>query len=303
MVRVGTSGWSYPDWKRVLPVPRAMGKAEVLRLLSSLIDAVEVNAAFFAIPSPHLASDFMESTSGNPNFRFSIKLHRVFSHHRTFCDTDVRLFSDYAGEFHRAGRLSAVLVQFPPSFRYGIDAKAYIKRLRDTFSDLPLVVEVRHGTFAEPEFAEFLSRLALGWAYVDQPYSGSALALDQAETTSPTAYFSLHGRNVQHRFRDDSDPLKHDYLYSRRELEELAVSITRDSRKAQETMVIFNNTLGGQALVNALELKAMLLGRPVAAPSQLLRFFPGSKDLLLGQHPDQCDLFRRDTGRSADLAD
>jgi uncharacterized protein YecE (DUF72 family) len=286
-----------------LSVPEALGKAEVPGLLSGLIDAIEVNAAFFAIPSPGSAADLLESTSDNPDFRFSIKLHNVFSHHRSFRDTDVGLFSEYAGEFLRAGRLVAVLVQFPSSFRYGIAAKAYVKRLRDTFLDFPLVVETRHRTFEQPEFDEFLSRLAVGRAYADGPRSGGTPAPDPWERPSTTAYFSLHGRDANRLSRHDSDPAKYDYLYSRGELEELADRIEKDSPEAEESLVIFNNTLRGQALVNALQLKAMLLGRPVAAPSRLIGFYPGSEDLFMNLPPGPSDTFPGTPGGSVDLGD
>jgi uncharacterized protein YecE (DUF72 family) len=100
----------------------------------------------------------------------------------------------------------------------------------------------------------------------------------------PIGYLRVHGRNQAAWFdpRADRDQ-KYDYLYGADEVAELAERARRLAGGRDETYVITNNHFGGQALANALELRALLGGGPVAAPADLVRSFPHLRDATIGE--------------------
>ena len=67
---------------------------------------------------------------------------------------------------------------------------------------------------------------------------------------------------------------KYDYHYSAAELDEWVKLIREIATATESTYVITNNHFGGQALANALEIRAALRGEPVAAPAELVHSFP-----------------------------
>lgn len=283
---------SLPEWNKLLNPREGVPGAEPLEFLRQLIDAVEIDASFWSIPSPDFAERLLAAVSGDPEFRFSLTMHRAFSHDRDYSSTDVKIFSDLARPFLESGRLAAVLVRFPDSFHYRIAEKGYIKALKDRFPDLPLAVEVRHWSFREPEFPEFLAMLNIAWAYLDRPLVETCLGPDRTRITASIGYIRMLGRNRRQWFGPHAGTSNLDYLYSKEELREWAPRIRRISDSTDETFIFFNNTPDAMALVNALQMKALISGLPAAAPAELMALFPGSEDLLRPFQDRQTDLFR-----------
>ena len=94
-------------------------------------------------------------------------------------------------------------------------------------------------------------------------------------TTSPIGYVRLHGRNYQDWFRDKAGrDERYNYLYSLDELDPWITRIKEVAKNARETYVITNNPFRGQAVLNAVEIKAALAEEPVPAPEPLLKVYP-----------------------------
>ena len=94
-------------------------------------------------------------------------------------------------------------------------------------------------------------------------------------TTSQLGYVRLHGRNYQDWFRDKAPrDDRYNYLYSAEELEPWITRIKEIAAKTKESYVITNNHFRGQAVVNALEIKATLKEERVLAPPPLFRKYP-----------------------------
>jgi uncharacterized protein YecE (DUF72 family) len=94
----------------------------------------------------------------------------------------------------------------------------------------------------------------------------------------------LHGRNYEHWFADQASDTdnrndRYNYLYNERELAGWKQRIARVAERAQATYVITNNHFESKAGVNALELKAMISGRRVQAPSTLIEKYPELKNI------------------------
>ena len=109
-----------------------------------------------------------------------------------------------------------------------------------------------------------------------------------AVLTSSIAYFRMHGRGGNGWIREfDGEPPAgrgNNYLYSPAELEEWKARIDRVAPHAAKTFITFTNDAGGRAVVNALQLRALIDGRQSRAPASLIARFPSQ---LSGFGPDR----------------
>lgn len=275
-VLVGTAGWSYADWKgRVYPEPRPRGFDE-LRYLAGFLDFLEVNSTFYRVPTARTVEGWARRTASLPRFTFTAKVHQAFTHGE---DAEggpaaAREFLDALRPLEEAGRLAALLLQFPWSFRDGPAARRRLARLCEFFRGRPLVVEVRHATFGTPEAEAFLAALGAGIASVDMPAAATNLP-PRERAPGPVGYVRLHGRNAQAWFDPGAGrDRRYDYLYSAAEIDAVAARVRRIAAAAPATFVVTNNHFRGQGPANSFMLMARLLGRPVPVPPDLLREFP-----------------------------
>jgi len=273
-VRVGTSGWSYADWQGVFYPRRKPRGFDELAYLAGYFDCVEVNSSFYRQPSARMGASWLRRTP--PEFEFTYKLYQRFTHERPPAWTagDAAEFKAGIEPVLAAGRLGAVLVQFPWSFRAGGEAFRHVERIRGDFAGLPLVVEVRHASWAAPEAIRFLKDAGLGFCDIDQPPSRSGLP-PMSLVTSPVGYVRLHGRNREAWFRRGAGrDERYNYLYREEELAEWIGRIGEIARASEKTYVFTNNHYRGQAPANALQIISKLKGRPVPVPAPLAEAFP-----------------------------
>ena len=178
-----------------------------------------------------------------------------------------------------AGRLGALLLQFPWSFRYDRDNRLYLLDLQKRFAEYPLVLEVRHASWAQPEVLDLLADLDIGLANIDQPLFKKSIKPGM-EVTSPIGYIRLHGRNYKHWFSAKADVReRYDYLYTLEELEPWIERIKAVEKKAKDTYAVTNNHNVGKAVVNGLEITSILKGEPIRAPETLLEHYPELREL------------------------
>jgi uncharacterized protein YecE (DUF72 family) len=177
-----------------------------------------------------------------------------------------------------AGKLGSVLLQFPWSFKNTADERVYLANLIERFNDYPLVLEVRHTSWNNEEVYEWLEERGVGVCNIDQPVFKKSIR-PAALTTSRIGYVRLHGRNYQNWFRDKAPrDERYNYLYSLDELDPWLVRINEVAKNTRETYVITNNHFRGQAVVNAVEIKAAVEERPVPAPEPLFAVYPRLAD-------------------------
>ena len=120
------------------------------------------------------------------------------------------------------------------------------------------------------------SRYHVEWAanFARLGYSSASIRPD-ARTTSPIGYVRLHGRNYQNWFREKAPrDERYNYLYSLDELDPWLIRIKEVAKHTRETYVITNNHFRGQAIVNAVEIKAALEEEKVPAPEPLFKVYP-----------------------------
>jgi uncharacterized protein YecE (DUF72 family) len=199
MIRIGTAGWQYKDWAGIVyPKPKPRGFDE-LSFLAGHFDMVEINTSFYGPPRRAVAKTWIDRVAASPRFRFTAKLWKGFTHERNATAKDVKLFTDGMEPLLASERLGAVLVQFPWSYRNEPANRSYLKQLRGRFSEYPLVVEVRHRSWIEPDVLGELAELDIGICNIDQPLFKRSVK-PAAATTSTVGYVRLHGRNYQQWF-------------------------------------------------------------------------------------------------------
>ena len=274
-ILIGPAGWSYADWRgRVYP-EGAGSKFDTLALIAKYFDAVEINSSFYHPPAPETARSWLRRIAHNPRFVFTAKLYRTFTHERGKATADdEKAFREGIDPLAEAGKLGAVLIQFPWSFKNDREERSYLTQLAERFKDYPLVVELRHESWNNPRILQTLEDLGVGLCDIDQPLFADSIK-PAAEVTSSIGYIRLHGRNYQNWFREEADVVeRYDYLYSRDELEPWVNRIKEVAQKAKQTFVITNNHARGQSLANAFEIMAQLEEERVPGPAKLIETYP-----------------------------
>ncbi len=258
-IRVGPAGWSYSDWAGyVYPAPRPKGFHEAT-YLAQFFDTIEINTSFYQPLHPEHAKQWLDRVSANPRFVFTAKLWQKFTHDPSATVEDERAVRAGFDVLHKAGKLGAVLLQFPFAFHRDAQTTAYLETVLKRFRDYPLAVEVRHATWNDPETFAILREHNAAFCNIDQPVIGRSLEPSQ-EITLATGYVRMHGRRYDTWFSDDPEVPQHErynYLYSAEELSPWADRIRAVGEKTRQTFVITNNHYLGKAVVNALELISM----------------------------------------------
>ncbi len=290
MIRVGPAGWSYPDSPgRVYPAD-APKRFDVLGYLARYFDTIEINASFYAPQPPRNYAAWAKRVRSNPEFRFTVKLWQLFTHGlrrfgraaapptgagETWEPEDVQAVTEGLDVLAGEGRLGAVLAQFPWSFRATPEHRDHLARLAGDLRGYPVVVELRHGSWARREHAVFLREHGLGFCNIDQPVIGDSLG-PTAGVTSPIGYVRFHGRRYDQWFEQREDVAsRYDYLYAAEELEPWIARIRKVAAAdgVTDVYVISNNHYEGKGPANALMIRAMLEGRRVPCPATLLRTY------------------------------
>jgi len=195
-VRFGTAGWDYPDWNGpVFPKPRPKD-FDPLRYLAGYFDTIEINSTFYRPAAAAVARKWAERVAERDDFRFTAKLWRRFTHERgtAWSKDEVKAVRAGMDVLQKAGRLGALLMQFPWSFKSDDTGQEWLRDLFRVFERYPLVLEVRHSSWAEPAVLEWLASSGVGLVNIDQPQFKRSIKPGQL-VTGPVGYVRLHGRN------------------------------------------------------------------------------------------------------------
>jgi uncharacterized protein YecE (DUF72 family) len=297
-MRIGTSGWSYPSgkgtWNGIFYPPAARRgprgvstpKFDELAYYGEHFDTVEVNTTFYGQPRATVARTWVNRTP--PGFEFSLKLYRKLTH------ADVPgvpvLDADLIDEYRRgieplasAGRIGALLAQFPPSFKQTPEAQAYLDSLLGRFRDYPVAVELRHRSWSDG----FGSTLALlnshnaALTQIDEPKFRLSIRQNQLPNITGFYYMRLHGRNAAQWWKHDKSEDRYNYLYSADELKSFASTADAARRLVKKFYLYFNNHFASKAVVNAVMIKSQL-GEPVAGvyPKEFVERYPETASIV-----------------------
>jgi uncharacterized protein YecE (DUF72 family) len=212
-VYVGTAGFSYKDWEGIVyPTDLKKRKVHPLEYLAQFMDCCEINTSFYGHIRPNIGKDWCRKTIAvNPAFQFTAKLFQGFTHapratqtpspfQLTVSSDDERLARNGLDSIASEGKLGAVLIQFPVSFKNADDTRDYLFALIGKFREYPLALEIRHASWDDPDILARLAEAGVGFCNVDQPRLGKSLRGTE-HVTAPVGYVRLHGRNYKDGFK------------------------------------------------------------------------------------------------------
>ncbi len=272
MIRLGTAGYAYKDWEGpVYPRPKPRGFNN-LRFMAGLFSCVEMNVTFYRSPTPENVASWVETVRRHDDFRFTFKLYRGLTHESDFAALPP--FLEALAPAREAGKLGAVLAQFPYFFKNTQDNRAHLARLARGMEGWPVALEVRDRSWLTPPARDFITRLGLNLSAIDICQTDDAVPPEPL-CTGPIGYVRLHGRNADAWFDKDAPVFeKYNYLYAPAELKSWAGHVRTISQNTEVTYVITNNHFAGKAVVNAIQLGRMLGQRMAPPPPQLVETYP-----------------------------
>jgi uncharacterized protein YecE (DUF72 family) len=286
-IRVGTAGWTDKTLIDSGWYPADAGNPEKrLRYYATQFPLVEVDSAYYALPAEQTAKAWAERTPDH--FTFNVKAFSLFTQHPTpvkALPADLREAAAKAGKdrvylkdidpdvtgqawdrflaalapLRQAGKLGAILLQFPPWFPIGRANKQYILDCAQRVAPDRVCVEFRNHTWMtednQKETLEFLSAHDLPYVCVDMPQGYSNSIPPVVAATSDLAVLRMHGHSDKWESKDIQE--RFGYRYDDKELKKWAGNVKRLAEDAAETHVVFNNCYRDYAQVNAKQLEAL----------------------------------------------
>ena len=293
-VRVGTASWTDPTLVKSGWYPKGVASsAEArLRFYASRFTLVEVDATYYYLPREEQAGLWVERTP--PDFVFNVKAFSLLTGHptrRKALPQDLleevapehrdkeRLYASHLSadgmaevwrRFHEAllpldsaGKLGAVLLQYPEWFTPRRSSREELAAIRDRLPGYQVCVEFRNGAWLaegrdRERTLEVLSELNLPLVCVDMPQGFRSSLPPLAEVTSPDlAVVRFHGRDpkawqkktVTERFR---------YRYDEDELREWVPKAEHLAEGAREVHALMNNCYSDYAVTNAQQFTDLL---------------------------------------------
>ena len=294
-ILIGTSSWTDPTLVKEgnFYPPQANSAEKRLKFYASKFPLVEVDSTYYYPPSEKNSILWIERTPSN--FTFNVKAYSLLTNHPTRPDS---LYGDVKAELapevlqkrrvyrdnlpddaveevwdrfrqalfplHSAGKLGAVLFQFPQWFTISRKNKAFIEESASRLSDYRMAVEFRHKSWMEErnleETLSFLEKHDLPLVCVDMPQGfDSSLPPVAAATAKDLAIVRFHGRDpAAWKTKSETASERFRYDYNKDELREWVPRIEKLSDQTRETHVLMNNCYRDFAVRNARELGNML---------------------------------------------
>ena len=294
-ILIGTSSWTDPTLVKEgnFYPPSARSAEARLKFYAEQFPLVEVDSTYYFPPSERNAVLWIERTP--KDFTFNIKAYSLLTNHPTkresiYKDLQADLPEELAGKrnlyrehlpdemveevwqrfhdalmpLHSAGKMGAVLFQFPQWFVIGRKNREYILECAERLKDFRIAVEFRHKSWLEERNTEetlsFLEEHDLPFVGVDMPQGfDSSMPPIAAATAKDIAMVRFHGRNTEAwNVKSDTASARFRYEYDTAELKEWVPKIQGIAEQARETHVLMNNCYRDYAVNNARELGSLL---------------------------------------------
>jgi uncharacterized protein YecE (DUF72 family) len=300
-VRVGTCSWTdrtlvnESDWYP----RRSMTAAERLSFYASQFPVVEADSTYYFPPTPELSEQWVERTPDG--FTMDVKAYSLLTGHPTFPhslwpDLQTQVAAEHRDKrslyakhlpteaieeawdrfrhslmpLQSAGKLGAVLLQYPRWFTPKEANRAELAAARRRLPEFDLSVEFRNARWLADDECdrtfEFLEEQGLAYVCVDEPQGFDSSLPPVVAATTDLAVVRFHGRNAETwNARVPSAAYRFRYLYSVDELTEWVPRIRELAGSAQQVHVLMNNCYRDHAAINAGEISRLLLGEDAAA--------------------------------------
>jgi uncharacterized protein YecE (DUF72 family) len=284
-IRVGTASWTDKTLIASGWYPASANTPEKrLAYYARQFPLVEVDATYYAPPAESTAALWADRTPAN--FLFNIKAFSMLTGHPTKVSA---LYKDLRPETEKknlyptdlppdsyeqvwdrflsalapltnAGKLGAILFQFPPWFTIRRSNKQYLLEVAKRCSPLRVAIEFRHSSWFDgdnrEETLEFLRRNHLPFVCVDMPQGHRSSIPPIVTATADLSMVRFHGHSEKWTSKDIYE--KFGYKYSTRELKDWAPKLRELSDETAETHVLMNNCYSDYATTNAQQLIELL---------------------------------------------
>lgn len=286
-IKVGTASWTDRTLLESGWYPPAADTPERrLAHYASRFPLVEVDATYYAPPAERTAELWVARTPAG--FTFNVKAFSLLTGHPTRVsalyrdlrpetekrnvypgDLDAQTYEEVWTRFltaleplAHAGKLGALLFQFPPWFTIRRDNKQYLLEVRERCAPIRAVFEFRHASWFdgdnEAETLDFLRRHRLPYVCVDMPQGHRSSVPPVLAVTAELAVVRFHGHSTKWNSRDIYQ--RFGYRYSERELADWAPKLRELAGQAEQTHVLLNNCYRDYAQRNAEQLTDLLTG-------------------------------------------
>ncbi len=232
MKHVGTAGWSIASrYQETFP-----GSGSQLERYAQRLNAVEINSSFHR---HHRVQTYARWSACVPaHFRFSVKVPRTLTHAgglTPVADVLDRFLQEIRG---LGDKLGVLLVQLPPSLPFDEPVVSHFFRVLSKRIDVKLALEPRHPSWGSRQADSVLGELAVARVAADPaPWPGA----NEPGGSREIVYFRWHGQ-----------PRKYYSDYDEEQLGYLREQMAAASGHAPRVWTIFDNTVLGCALGNAL---------------------------------------------------
>lgn len=181
ILRVGTSGFSYPEWKGSF-YPEKIKPADMLRFYTGNFGTVEMNNTFYRMPKREQVAAWAEQAP--PEFRFVLKAPQRITHFQRLQGVEENVSYFLNSAIVLADRLGPLLFQLPPNF------KKDAERLGGLLSQIPstcrVAMEFRHESWFDDEIFELLRARGAALCIADTDEGDTPLV-----STAPFGYLRL----------------------------------------------------------------------------------------------------------------
>jgi uncharacterized protein YecE (DUF72 family) len=285
-IKIGTSGYSYSGappkgWYGAFYPEKKSKEPDELKYYSQIFNTCEINNTFYRPPSAAVTKGWTDKTPAD--FSFSVKLWQKFTHPMKISrkksdeqwepasQSDFEEFRAGILPLAEAGKLGALLLQYPAGFHCSPENIEKVESTLRWFYDYPKVVELRHKSWNEknPEIqALFLENRASG-VLIDEPKFATSIR-QQAEVIGEIFYFRAHGRNAKEWWNPKESWERYDYLYSREEIKQHAewIKTAASMPGVKKAFAFYNNHARANAPANAIMLSQEMEVRLKAMPPE-----------------------------------
>ncbi len=285
-VRVGTASWTDKTLLESGWYPEGVDTPEKrLVYYAEQFPVVEVDSTYYTPPNERNSELWVARTP--PDFVFNVKAFSLLTQHPTrpgalykdlrpegasknlyprdlpeaTIDQVWERFLSALTPLHEAGKLGALLFQFPQWFPIGRRNKEYILQCQERAAPMRICVEFRNKTWMsednQVETLDFLRSYQVPYVCVDMPQGHPSSIPPVVAATADLAVVRFHGHSDKWTSKDIYD--RFGYHYSEAELAEWAPKIAGLGEQAGETHVLLNNCHRNYAQVNARQLADLLL--------------------------------------------
>lgn len=234
---IGCSGFHYKEWKEAFYPPK-LAQSKWFHYYTQHFNTLELNVTFYRFPT--LKSLQVWNDKSPEGFSFSSKVPRSITHFKKFVDTE-RMMDDFYCLLKEGlgNKLSCVLTQLPPQFKYSEDGlERILQQLNPGFNN---VIEFRHESWWRQDVMDLLSQHRVSFCGVSFP----KIIYDDAIINVPLAYYRFHG--VPKLFYSEYDISFVEKIYQQ----------VISHPKVTEAFIYFNNTASMAALHNATQFKKL----------------------------------------------